>query len=120
MPNPKLDLLPRSAGFKGSFRQLQRLKKLVIKQAAKEGSGMRPRHHRAYKLVDQIIDKASADLDYALEVKQWISKGSTVLLRDAILQPVGCDPNQLNDFNAFVLLDKLGISLRERKEAVNG
>lgn len=107
--------------FSVVFTAFQELETSIKEDAIEEGAGMGASHHRARALCALVLSKAHRDAAYCAIVHDWVSAGKTSILRDHILRPIGLDTDQMTDFDAFVLLDDLGISLREkRKEVVNG
>lgn len=102
--------------FHQVFHYAQKLDRLIEKDAREEGSGMTAKHQRARSFLAALQSRAHGSADYAVQCLQWMEKGGTRLLKHDVLSPLGYHDELMTDFDAMVLLDDLGISLRKAQK----
>ncbi len=107
----------KSKPFHQVFVYAQKLDKLMEKDVKDEGIGITPKHERAKALLARLLTKAQSDAAYAANCLMWMEEGGASLLKHTLLSPLAYDDNNLTDFDAFVLIDDLGIFLREANKA---
>lgn len=100
------------------FRYAKKIESLIMKHALDGGKGAEYRHIRANDLLLLVLAKSMGNRPFGELFIQWCIKGGTSMLRDQILSQLDYNNDFIPDFNAFVLIDDLGIELR--KEASHG
>jgi hypothetical protein len=108
----------KSRPFHQVFMYAKKLDKLMEKDIKSEGRGVTPKHERAKALLSHVLTKAQSNPEYASKCLTWMEAGGTRALKHDLLSPLGYDDEQMTDFDAFVLIDDLGIHLRQGKKAL--
>lgn len=101
------------------FHYIQRIKRAMLSQAINKDR-RDAKYEMARTFLGQMLHQSRIDDEYAKKLVTWISQGGTGYLRDQLLTPIGYDGDYIVQFNAFTLIDDLGVNLREGKEGKNG
>lgn len=115
-PNPKHTY--SSDQIKEIYDWVQIFQYRVREDALEAGWGLQNQHFKVITWLDMILNKAVTGHEVGQLFVQWAKDGGTSFLRDTVLHTLPFDNDHIPDFNAFVLLDEIGIIARREASDV--